>query len=153
MIDSIKYLGVWIDYKLNWSAHIHALSLQLTKYCSVLYRMRDFIFGYTLNMHCYCFVYSHVIYDVTIGARLTKAKSIRLKLKRKALLEQLLGMKLNDLYKLELAKFVHRIYNKLPIVFLNLFTKTEKVHTNVTRRANKLNCFLSIVNKTAGRNQ
>ena len=23
--DSVKYLGVWIDDKLNWSAHIHAL--------------------------------------------------------------------------------------------------------------------------------
>ena len=24
--NSVKYLGVWIDDKLNWSAHIHALS-------------------------------------------------------------------------------------------------------------------------------
>ena len=42
-IDSVKYLGVLIDDKLNWSAHIHALSLQLAKYCSMLYHIRDLI--------------------------------------------------------------------------------------------------------------
>ena len=51
--DSVKYLGVWIDDKLNWSAHIHALLLQLAKHCSMLYHIRDFVPHYTLIMHYY----------------------------------------------------------------------------------------------------
>ena len=34
--NAVKYLGVWIDDKLNWSAHIKNLSLQLAKSCIML---------------------------------------------------------------------------------------------------------------------
>ena len=33
---SVKYLGVWFDDKLNWSAHNQKLSLQLTRCCNML---------------------------------------------------------------------------------------------------------------------
>ena len=39
----VKYLGMWINDRLNWSAHIHPLSLQLAKYCRVLLHMSDFV--------------------------------------------------------------------------------------------------------------
>ena len=42
--------------------------------------------------------------------------------------------------------------NNLPMVFQNLFAKIEKIHTYVTREANKSNYFLSRVNKTVGQN-
>jgi len=36
-------------------------------------------------------------------------------------------LKLNDIYRLELAKFMHQLYNnKLPKVFTNKLTKLEK---------------------------
>ena len=39
----------------------------------------------------------------------------------------------NDIYKSELAKFTHKLYNNnLPIVFQNRFAKIEKIHTYVT---------------------
>ena len=79
--DSVKYLGVWIDDKLNWLAHMHALSLQLAKHCSKLYHIRDFVPHYTFIMLYYSFVYSCVNYGITSWARQTKAKSTRLKLK------------------------------------------------------------------------
>ena len=60
-------------------------------------------------------------------------------------------LKLNDIDKLELAKFIHKLYNNnLPLVFQNGFTKIEKIHTYVTKRTNKSNYFLSRVNKTVG---
>ena len=63
-------------------------------------------------------------------------------------------LKLNDIYKLELAKFMHKLdNNNLPIVFQNRFTKIEKIHTYVTRGANKSNYFLSRVNKTVDQNR
>ena len=62
-------------------------------------------------------------------------------------------LKLNDIHKLELAKFMHKLYNNnLPIVFQNRFAKIEKIHTYVTTGKNKSNYFLSRVNKTIGQN-
>ena len=55
---------------------------------------------------------------------------------------------------MELAKFMHKLCNdNLPIVFQNRFAKIEKIHTYVTREANKSNYFLSRVNKTVGQNK
>ena len=52
---------------------------------------------------------------------------------------------------MELAKFMHKLYNNdLPIVFQNRFAKIEKIYTYVTRGTNKSNYFLSRVNKTVG---
>ena len=49
---------------------------------------------------------------------------------------------------------MHKLYNNnLPIVFQNRFAKIEKIHTYVTRGANKSNYFLSRVNKTVGQNK
>ena len=33
--ESVKYLSVWFDDKLNWSAHIQKLSLQLARCCNM----------------------------------------------------------------------------------------------------------------------
>ena len=44
-------------------------------------------------------------------------------------------LKLNDIYHLELAKFMHKIcYNKLPLLFQQRFNKIELVHSHQTRK-------------------
>ena len=54
----MKYLGVWFDDKLNWSAHIQDLSLQLAKCSNMLYRIRDLVTDSTLAM-----LYATVLYS------------------------------------------------------------------------------------------
>ena len=46
--ESKKYLGVWFDDNLNWSAHIQKLSLQLARCCNMLYHIRDFVLAQAL---------------------------------------------------------------------------------------------------------
>ena len=48
--NAVKYLGVWIDDKLNWSAYIENLSLQLAKFCTMFFYLRDFVTDDTLSM-------------------------------------------------------------------------------------------------------
>ena len=49
---------------------------------------------------------------------------------------------------------MQKLYNNdLPIVFQNRFATVEKIHTYVTREANKSNYFLSRVNKTVDQNK
>ena len=63
-------------------------------------------------------------------------------------------LKLNNIYKLKLAEFMHKLYNNnLPIVFQNRFTKIKKIRTYITKGSNKSNHFLSRINKTVGQNK
>ena len=134
--DSVKYLGVWINHRLNWSAHIHALSLQLAKHCSLLYHIHDFVPQYTLLMLYCSFVYSCVNYGITTWGTAYQSKKHEIEVKMKNIVrtitwnkkfthvshlyQNLNLLKLNAIYKLELAKFMYKLYNNnLPIVFQN----------------------------------
>ena len=79
--DSVKYLGVWIDDKLNWSAHIHALLLQLAKHCSMLYHICYFVLHYTLTMLHYSFVYSCINYGITTWGTADQSKKHEMEVK------------------------------------------------------------------------
>ena len=46
----VKYLGLLIDNKLNWSAHAQYIFLQLTKCCNMLYQVRGYVTEQTLMM-------------------------------------------------------------------------------------------------------
>ena len=63
--NSVKYLGVWFDDKLNWSAHIQDLSLQLAKCSNMLYHICDFVTDSTLAMLYHSFVYNTITYGIT----------------------------------------------------------------------------------------
>ena len=67
------------------------------------------------------------------------------------LFKNLKPLKLRDVYNLELAKFMHQIYNnKTPFLFQDKFTKLEKIHSHKTRKPSSSNVFLPRVSKNAG---
>ena len=141
---------MWIDDRLNWSAHIHTLSLKLARHCSMLYHIHEFVPQYTLIMLYYSFVYNCVNYGITTLGTADQSKKHEIEVKINNIVKTITWykkfthvshfyqnlnlLKLNDIYKLELAKFMHKLYNNnLPIVFQNRFAKIEKVYTYVTR--------------------
>ena len=157
--NAVKYLGVWIDDKLNWSAHIENLSLQLAKSCTMFFYLRDFVTDDTLSMLYYSLVNSHLIYGITAWgtAHQHKLHEIEVKLnnvvrtitKNKKfshvtfLYKKLNFLKLKDVYKLELTKFMHKLFhNKLPNVFKTKFIELINLHSHETRKPNKLFFYL-----------
>ena len=57
-------------------------------------------------------------------------------------------------YKLELAKFMHKLFNnKLPEMFQNSFTKIGNVHNYETRNNITANYYLPHTSKKAGHNK
>ena len=53
-------------------------------------------------------------------------------------------LKINDLYKLETAKFMHQFSDKsLPALFEKYFTRTTFVHRHSTLASERNDCFLS----------
>ena len=47
--DSVKYLGVRIDNKLNWKVHIDDIAIKLIRANAMLYKARDFVNKGILN--------------------------------------------------------------------------------------------------------
>ena len=111
----------------------------------------------------YSLVCSHLIYGTTAWgtAHQHKLREIEVKLnnivrtitKNKKFshvtffYKKLNFLKLKNVYKLELAKFMHKFFhNKLPHVFETKFIKLINIHFHETRKSNLSNYFLSRVN-------
>ena len=62
-------------------------------------------------------------------------------------------LKLDEIYKLELAKFMHNLHhNNLPFIFKRQFTYLTNWHTHKTRCADSFNYFLPRVKKKFSQN-
>ena len=162
--ESVKYLGVWFDDKLNWSAHIQKLSLQLARCCNILYHIRDFVNAHALVMLYYGFVYSRLTYGITAWgtAAQYQLREIEVKLNNiihintwnkkfshvSQLYKKLGFLKLHDVYKLELAKFMHKLFkNKLPKLCNYYFTKINKIHDYASKnQADLITFYLEFLN-------
>ena len=81
--ESVRYLGLLVDDKLNWSAHTHEISLQLARCCKMLYLIRDYVAEQTLIMLFYSFAHSHVSYGIAVWGTAAKKylHEVELKLK------------------------------------------------------------------------
>ena len=163
--ESAKYLGVFIDEKLNWSVHTNHLSLQLAKLTGIFFRLRNYVSKETLYMIYHSLVYSRIQYSIIAWGCAAKKYMAKLRVRLNniiraitfsksfssmtALYKNLNILKLEDIYKLELAKFMYQInYKKVPTIFVDLFTSTTKLHHYETRRTRSSNFFLPRVNKT-----
>ena len=63
-------------------------------------------------------------------------------------------LKVKDVYKLELAKFMHKLFTyKLPEMFQNSFTKIGNVHKYEIRNNITANYYLRRASKKAGHNK
>ena len=70
--ESVRYLGLLIDDKLNWSAHTHKISSQLARWCKMLYLIRDYVAEQTLIMLFYSFANSRVSYGIAVWGTAAK---------------------------------------------------------------------------------
>ena len=63
-------------------------------------------------------------------------------------------LKLYDVYKLELAKFMHKLFkNKLPKICNYNFTTINKINVYATRKPSRSDYFLPRVSESAGQNK
>ena len=135
----------------------------------MLYHIRDFVNARALVMLYYSFVHSCLTYGITAGtATQNQLREIEVKLNNiiltmtwnkkfshVSLLCKKLGfLKLHNVYKLELDKFMHKLFkNKLPKLFNYDFTTINKIHNCATRKPTRSNYFLPRVSKYAGQNK
>ena len=64
--NNTKFLGVIIDNKMNWSAHIHYIKNKISKSIGILFKIRNFLDNYTLRSVYFTFIYPYLIYCVEV---------------------------------------------------------------------------------------
>lgn len=62
--NSVKYLGIVMDDKVNWSQHITAVSSKVSQSIGVLYKIKRYINKNTLLLLYYAFIHSHLQYGI-----------------------------------------------------------------------------------------
>ena len=168
-IRSVKYLGIYIHENLNWARHIQHLSLQLARYCGLIYRIRRFLNRKTLCMILYySLIYSRIQYGiVTWGtANKTVLQELNVKLHNivrtityrskngpvTCLYKLLNFLKLDYIYRLELAKFMYQFYQeKFKTALNDCFVDITNIHSHNTRTKQNLEYFKPRVQTSTGR--
>ena len=166
-VTQCKYLGLIIDNKLNWKAHINQLTKKLAKTLGILYKTRQYLNQTSRKLILNSLFISHLRYgilcygrtfdtylkplDILYNRALRCINFYRRQDKSTSLLyydEKLLNF--NDMLKLEIAKFCYKFNNKmLPKPFQNIFTHITNIH-NYNTRSSKNNFYLQSQNKNIG---
>ena len=68
LLNSTKYLGVYIDEDLTWQNHIHYIINKLVKFCSIFYKLRSIVPPSILRKLYFALVHPHLIYGIEIYA-------------------------------------------------------------------------------------
>ena len=62
--SSTQFLGIIIDNKLNWSAHITYTKNKISKSIGIIYKIRKFMDKQTLRNMYFSFIYPYLIYCI-----------------------------------------------------------------------------------------
>ena len=123
-----KFLGVWIDNKLNWKEHVERLTIKLKRNSHTLYQSKKFLTPHAKKIIYFTQIYSHLIYGLSIWGNMTSVKHLK-KIKQvqhnciKCIQSTDKFLTLDDLVKLENFKFGWKTVNKdLPVELLRCAT-------------------------------
>jgi len=152
-VEQSKYLGVFIDNKLNWNEHIDYLTTKLSQAAGVIYKLRKLI-PHRAKMLIYnSLVASYLRYVLPAWGGATATSLKRLQCAQNKIIRflthsppmtnvsnkyhELRIMNINQLYFYEVAKFMHSVYYEYsPQVFHNYFHEIHHNYDTRTRRAN-----------------
>ena len=168
-VSQYKYLGLIIDDQLTWNPHIKYIKGKLSQSLGLLYRTRKYLDRRSLILILHSLFISHLQYGILCWGRCSKTsmdpllismnkaiKCINFKdprLREKETLKLFHKDKIlqvNDMFKLELAKFMYKYYNRLlPANFNRYFTSVDSIHNYNTRASGK-NYFVPRKDKTKG---
>ena len=154
-VKTVEYLGVNIDYTLNWHSHVNFLIPKLTRAIGMLSKIRHFVPLKTLISIYYSIFSSNLTYASQVWGQSLTQKIKRIKnLQNKAiriinfagfrdrvepLYHQLKILKFMDIIKCSNLLIVHDSLNhKLPVNLNNLFIFRKNIHNYNTRSSNML---------------
>ena len=154
VVDSVKYLGIHLDNKLQFKQHIKMLETKLPRLLGVLYKTKSFLPNHILKKLYYAFIHSHLTFGLLVWSATPKSNLSKLqRIQNKAipllagaasrdhaspLYAQLNILSLDKLVLLVLSSFMHKYHlKKLPKIFDNIFTLVSSIYSRSTRNSSK----------------
>ena len=166
--NSLKYLCVHLDCELNWKTHINKISKKLSKTCGMIFKLRHYVPKSTLKLVYYSLFHSTLQYSLLNWGRASKSHLQKLRILQNKIIRASLFcprkyptfllysrfgvLQLDDMIKMEFAKFANKFYNKkLPNSFDNYFTDLKYIHNYNTRQKDRSNFYHRYVRSETGR--
>ena len=155
-VYATKFLGVYIDDKLNWSHHIQHVQGKLSRSISILYKVRNILDSHSLHtLYCTLFLpylhYCSEIWGNTYESRLKKIISLqklavrlidnvpRLTSVTKSFARHKC-LKFTDLVKFKSVQIIYKaVHNMLPSHLQRSFLCGTSTHSHSLRKMNTLN--------------
>ena len=154
--DHVKYLGILIDSTLSWKNHIDNVSTKISKIIGLLYKIRYYVDTKLLKTLYYSLVYPYLIYGVEVWGSADESHLNRLLILQKRivrlicysdkrqddysfipsdpLFHKLDIHKIQDVFKLNLSKFIFKCLNKTtPVNFHHWYQLTSLLNRHETR--------------------
>jgi len=167
-VNTIKYLGIYIDSHLNWKAHVSYIAKKIKRCIGVLSKIRYFVNISVLIQLYYSMIFPFLSYGIitwgntyqtTLNSLITiQKKAMRImtfsdyKAHSSPLFFRLKILKFLDLIFIQNALLMHDFYNnKLPDAFSDLFMSISSVHQYNTRLASKKTYYLPRIRTNYGK--
>ena len=167
-VPSIKYLGLMIDERLNWKTHVSYLRSKVSSCCNIMYKLCHLIPLESCISVYYSLFYSRISYgimcwgsafhSITNPIRVLQNKIVKSMLFKPIdsriwpLLAETSILCVNDVFKLEIAKHVHKFHaNSLPEVFHDQYSLVSSIHNYRTRSSVNQNLTVSRTVKDIGK--
>jgi hypothetical protein len=145
--DSFKYLGLFIDSKIDWSVHVNSVAAEIAPYVGILRRIRYCVNEKVLMQVYYAYIHSRLSYCLPVWSSCSLELKMRLqRLQNKALkfirfkppltpTSELYGSQFLSFLQLcdfEPILFIHKVTQGLVKCDFELFTN-ERVTGRQTR--------------------
>ena len=146
----VKYLGVMLDEKVSWSDQVEFLSAKLARSAGIFSKLRYYLNYSTLLQMYHALFNSHLQYGILCWGSTSISNLNRLQILQNRAIRNMMKapryfrldnyflnlrvLKVLDLYKLEISKFMHSHHNNLlPDIFSSFFQISGANHTHFTR--------------------
>ena len=165
----IKYLGVMIDESLSWKYHISFVCSRISRNTGIISKLRYYLSVKQLTQIYYNLIYPYISYGIIAWGSIYKThiSKIQNQIVRliffatafgsetenaKPLLNLLGLLTVNNIYRLQVSKFVHSWHKgSLPVLFDNMFQYASNVHHYNTRYTAKKNLYKPSVRTNIGK--
>ena len=148
---STKFLGLILDERLSWNAHAQHVNGKVSRLAGIFYRIRNFLPSHALKTIYYALFQSQLQYGIVFWSGVNKTKFDQIfRVQKKIirfitnsdrlahttpLFKDLAILKLDDLRKLEMAKFV---FNDVGGPNFFNFTVQSSIHSYNTRNQSSI---------------
>ena len=143
--ESVKYIGLHIDEKLNWGTHIDTICTSLIKYFGIFNHIKHLVSKTLIRQIYFAFVYSRINYGIEIYGSCSKKLLSKLQTIQNKLIKLFVGhprltptnyihhdlriLKVEDIYKTNVLNFVNNCLMKnCPTIFDNYFQIKQSTH-------------------------